>query len=621
MGTPAHTILTPAATGPAEPVPVALLARTSTLALQDPLASLSRQVRSCQAWLPTGWYIAGYYWDIESGGIDLEDRSQGSAYQQFLQAGIPRDGGMADLLTEAEAPLPRFAAVICEDIERSARDTFNALKLEKKLSRQGIPLFATDEPASIEGINATTVLVRRVKQGVAEWYRLQLKEKAWKGLQEHSLAGWNIGYPPYGYTAVRTPHPPPAKAALGRTKSRLVPDPERGPVVTQIFEWRTAAKLSIRAITDRLNADPAAYPAPDGTSWPRTTVAAMLRNPKYTGYMVFGRKRKTSGYARPVPRDQWIWSPQPTHPALVDRATWNEAQGTGAERGNTRYAETPTSQPGRRYIMRSMVRCRICQRRMCGSRRPSANGTIYIYYKCPHDPANPRHAAAHPDHPHVSVREDTLIEALSWQFFDKYVFGHDRAELLTAQLPATAAGIAEARARQLVHLRAELARIDTAEGGLISELEQLGRDTSPAAQAYRTRIRARNADLYAERTTIEAKLTALEQAAPPDNDPGLLDQLPVLSRVLADAPDRIKAALLTAFQVQALYNKDMDQVTIWATLTEDTPRTIAALLEDPRTDDDTAARPTAQAAASQLERTPIGGAIAHNDFEYEPSGT
>ena len=608
MGTPARTILTPitTATGPAEPVPVALLARTSTLALQDPVASLSRQVRSCQAWLPPGWYIAGYYWDIESGGIDLEARSQGQAYQQFLQAGIPRDGGMADLLTEAEAPLPRFAAVICEDIERSARDTFNALKLEKKLSRQGIPLFATDEPASIEGINATTVLVRRVKQGVAEWYRLQLKEKAWKGLQEHSLAGWNIGFAPYGYAAVRTPHPAPAKAALGRTKSRLVPDPERGPVVTQIFEWRTAGKLSVRAITGRLAADPAGYPPPDGTRWHPSTVADLLRNPKYTGYMVFGRTRKTGGRAYPVPRDQWIWSPAPVHPALVDRATWDEAQRIGGERGNTRDSETPTSQPGRRYILRSMVRCRICQRRMCGTWRTSSTGTRYVYYRCPHDPANPRHAAAHPDHPRVAVREDALMTALSTEFFDRYVFGHDRAELLAAQIPATAAGQAEARTRQDKHLRAELARIEVAEAGLITELQELGRDTSPAAQAYRARIRARNADLYNERTGIEAKLTELEQAAPPDDDPGLLDQLPVLSRVLADAPDRIKAALLTAFQVQALYNKDMDQVTIWATLTEDTPRTIAALLEDPRTDDDTAAHPTPPAALSQLERTPMG---------------
>jgi hypothetical protein len=180
-----------------------MLARTSTLALQDPLASLQRQIRSGQEWLPPGWYIAAYYWDIESGGIDLEARSQGDEWKQFAAAGIPRDGGMADLLTEAKAPAPRFAAVVWEDIERSARDTFNALKLERELSGQGIPLFATDEPANIEGINATTVLVRRVKQGVAEWLRLQIKEKAWKGLKEHSLAGWNIGPAPYGYAAAR----------------------------------------------------------------------------------------------------------------------------------------------------------------------------------------------------------------------------------------------------------------------------------------------------------------------------------------------------------------------------------------------------------------------------------
>lgn len=81
---------------------------------------------------------------------------------------------MADLLAKAASPVPKFAAVICEDIERSGRDTFNVLKLEKKLSRNGIPLFAIDEPAHIDGVNATTVLVRRMKQGAAEWFRLQL---------------------------------------------------------------------------------------------------------------------------------------------------------------------------------------------------------------------------------------------------------------------------------------------------------------------------------------------------------------------------------------------------------------------------------------------------------------
>ena len=185
----------------AEPVPVAIAARTSTLALQDPVASVRRQIRACQAWLPAGWFIAAVYSDVESGATDLDARSRTESWRVLTDAGLPRDGGMADLLAEAASPSPRFAVVVCEDIERSARDTFNALRLEKELSRHGIPLFATDEPADIAGVNATTVLVRRVKQGVAEWYRLQLKEKVWKGFAEHNADGWNIGIPPHGYAA------------------------------------------------------------------------------------------------------------------------------------------------------------------------------------------------------------------------------------------------------------------------------------------------------------------------------------------------------------------------------------------------------------------------------------
>jgi DNA invertase Pin-like site-specific DNA recombinase len=333
---PAPALAAGAAAVPAELFPVAVLARTSTADLQDPRASLRRQIRTCQGWLPPGWFIAAVYWDVESGAIDIEQRSQGEAWQAFAEAGIPRDGGLADLLTEAKAPAPRFAAVVCEDIERSGRDTFNALKLEKELSRQGIPLFATDEPASIEGINATTVLVRRVKQGVAEWYRLQLKEKIWKGLIEHSADGWNIGTVPYGFLAEKVTHPSPIKAAHGLTKTRLVIDPQRGPVVVLIFTWRTVHKLAVSTITARLNADPAAYPSPDGTGWTQNTVTGILRNPKYTGYMVFGRKRTLNGKKRPVPQAEWLWSPQPSHPALIDRATWDAAQTVPGQRGNTR---------------------------------------------------------------------------------------------------------------------------------------------------------------------------------------------------------------------------------------------------------------------------------------------
>jgi hypothetical protein len=90
----------------------------------------------------------------------------------------------------------------------------------------------------------------------------------------------------------------------------------------------------------------------------------------------------------------------------------------------------------------------------------------------------------------------------------------------------------------------------------------------------------RYAELYDERTRTEAQLTALESAAAPDNDPALLDALPIAAAVLAAAPSRIKEAVLAAFDIHALYN-EMNQPTIWATLTDDTPGTIAALLNDP----------------------------------------
>jgi site-specific DNA recombinase len=250
--------------GPAEAVPVAFLGRTSTLEMQDPRASLRRQARAAQDALPPGFKIVAWYWDIESGAMDLQDRSQGHAWEQFTDIGIPRDGGVAELMARAVSGTPEFAVVVCEDIERAARDTLASLTLEKELSRHGIPIFATDEPASLEGANPTTILVRRVRQGVAEFFRLQLLQKTWNGLVEHAIDGWNIGPTPYGYLPDRVPHPAPAKAAQGRFKTRLVPDPRRGPVVTQIFTWRVDKKLAVSTIAARLNADPGLYPPRPG---------------------------------------------------------------------------------------------------------------------------------------------------------------------------------------------------------------------------------------------------------------------------------------------------------------------------------------------------------------------
>jgi hypothetical protein len=168
-------------------------------------------------------------------------------------------------------------------------------------------------------------------------------------------------------------------------------------------------------------------------------------------------------------------------------------------------------------------------------------------------------------------------------FLDQYVFGYDRAAMLTTLIPATTAEHAAARAREHARFTAELARIEIAQAGLLTELEQLGADTSPATQAYRTRIRARNSEYHDQRTATQAQLDALNAAATPHEDPALLDELPHLATTLAGAPAPLIENLLTALDIQVLYRPEQVQASIWATLTDTTPQAINALLNDPRT--------------------------------------
>ncbi len=421
MGTTAQTA---AVTGT---VPMAFVGRTSTTTTQDPVQSLTRQVRRAEERLPEGFYIARYYWDVESGGTDLDLRSQGAAWRQFAAAGIPRDGGMADLRAAIASGDVPFAAVICENIERSGRDMYDALRLERELRAAGLPVFATDEPMDAQAPEAATILVRRMKQGMAEFFRYNLKAQMWEGLKQYTIAGYNTGPCPYGYAEDRTVHPNPMKASMGATRARLVPDPERGPWVTRMFEWRVYEKLDCNGIARRLTAHGA--PTPGDKPWDYMSVYCILRNPKYTGRVVLGRTRNAGDSTRPgekkirqVPREHWTWAAdENAHPALVPMELWEAAQDIGRKRGSVRDHTAPPA--GRHlYPLRSRITCQQCQRRMCGLTAP---GTTRTYYVCPHNPNNPRHAAAHPGHVRAATR-DTVIYAAIDNILSG-LLGHDRA--------------------------------------------------------------------------------------------------------------------------------------------------------------------------------------------------
>jgi hypothetical protein len=180
------------------------------------------------------------------------------------------------------------------------------------------------------------------------------------------------------------------------------------------------------------------------------------------------------------------------------------------------------------------------------------------------------------------MSEDTITAAIGG-FLDTYVFGHDRDAMLSKHLPATAADEATRREAQAAELGRQIARNQASAKGLITELAQLGDDTSPAAAEYRKRIREHHADLWNATAALQSKLDDLQAQAATDSDTALITQLPYVAGILNQAPEEIREALYAALDVHCTYRADKNQVTIRATITDSTPGIVAALLADPRT--------------------------------------
>jgi hypothetical protein len=62
----------------------------------------------------------------------------------------------------------------------------------------------------------------------------------------------------------------------------------------------------------------------------------MLRNPKYTGYMVWNRRARKSGNNRANRPEDWVWSPEPTHPAIITREEYDAVPARSAVKGRSK---------------------------------------------------------------------------------------------------------------------------------------------------------------------------------------------------------------------------------------------------------------------------------------------
>jgi site-specific DNA recombinase len=563
------------ARGAAVTLRVAFYGRTSSQDAQDPSLSIPRQLAVVERIASAlGARVVGAYFDVESGRKSLDERGRG-ADPGTLGVTAERAGGLHDLLRDAERGA--FDVVMVESIDRVSRKTFTSTQIEEQLGRFDIPIVAADEPTG--GAASSMLLTRRVKQALAEFYILDLLDKSRRGMEASVEQGWHTGgRPPYGYRLEEHPHPNPSKARDGRRKHRLIIDQVPARAVVQIFDWYCVGHKGLGEIVDRLNCDRDTYPPPvpnrkDASelarTWSRSSVQAILRNPKYTGYNVWNRHDKRRGRQTLRPRDQWVWSSQPTHPALVSRELFEMVDGSA--RQHEHQAATSTAKPhpgaqtkpGRLYPTAGHVFCAICGCRLQGSYQRHKP-----WMRCQYLQRRGGAATAISGHPKsLQLQEQPIVDAIV-QFLGRTIFNPDRLHTLSSEIAAATATGWQEHAQHIEELRAKLEAVDVAIRRQVIYQERYEPD-SPAAVATAARIN----ELTSERAATESQLRQAESERPagaaPDEIEAVLRSLPDLRATLAHATPEDLAEILDAFHVTAVYDPRDRSLDITATVAPD----------------------------------------------------
>lgn len=183
------------------------------------------------------------------------------------------------------------------------------------------------------------------------------------------------GYAPLGYRLV----PSGEISNHGRLLKKLVIDPEKAPVIRKIFEYAVNYNYGALKIAKVLNEEGIAAP---NTTWKACTVAEILKNPVYMGYIAYNRRQhsKCGGNFERMPMEKWILSDQQNMElVIIPKEIWYKAQAmredrkAGIKRGrDTENRKYPLSSSGQLVLM-GLVYCGYCGCRL-------TNGSKYDYW-------------------------------------------------------------------------------------------------------------------------------------------------------------------------------------------------------------------------------------------------
>ncbi len=528
----------------------AFYGRVSTEDAQDPAASRAWQLRRARELIgPGGGEIVAEYFDI--------GQSRSLPWKRRPEA--------ARLLGDLADPERGWEAVVIGEPARAFYGNQFGLTFPL-LTHYHVALWVPEVGGAVDPGSEAHDLVMTLFGGLSKGERTRIKIRVRTAMEAMAAEGDRFlgGRPPYGYRlADAGAHPNPSKAAAGQRLHRLEPDPVTAPVVERIFALY-AAGTGLRAIADALTDDnipsPAAYdrarnPHRDPRGWSHTAIRSILTNPVYAGRRVWAKQRRHEGLLdlddvaagnitrmRWQPPDQWIEGPA-THQALIEpdiviAVTRRLASGTTPARSRTKTSVHP-------YLLRGLLHCGICGRRLQGSARPSRSpgGPARILYRC--EFGNTRAIPAGLDHPPtVYVREDAILPKL-----DAWI-----AEIVTPDALAAAQTPPPDTASRDAASRAAIADCDLRISRLTASIEQAGMPLEW--------VSARIVQLRTERDRLETALPDRANWRPlsPGEIKAIADRLGGLVDILQHASAADRAAVYQELCVRLDYQPHANEV-------------------------------------------------------------
>ena len=312
--------------------------------------------------------------------------------------------GLDRLRDGAEASAFEAALILCPD--RLARKYAYQVVILEELERFGVRVIFLEQPPSDD---PHARLLTQIQGAIAEYERMKIAERYRRGklfrVRQGEVIFWKV---PYGYRRIPRRDGVPAHVEVAEAEAH---------VVRQMFAWHVFEHLSIRQIALRLTESPHVT-ATGGKRWGTSTVGRMLHNEAYLGRMYFNRhesidgdpktragRRRAKSRTRRRPIADWI---PVSVPPIIDPDLFQRSQAIHTD--NSRFS--PRHLKSRHYLLRGIVRCRVCDLSMSCHRMRGRDGTCHHYYYCPgHDVLRARGALGRC--PQRNLRSEEL-DGLVW---------------------------------------------------------------------------------------------------------------------------------------------------------------------------------------------------------------